>query len=80
MSIQSVPAIGTVEMTGTSNIRNSAFRAIHCNIAGTYRITFLDGSVGDFILAAGVYYPYRAMKVTTDADAAVASESIYLML
>jgi len=80
MSIQSVPAKGTLEMTGTTNPRNAAFRAVHCNVTATYRITFTDGSVGDFALVAGMYYPYAAMKVTTDADAAVAAESIYLML
>ncbi|MEN1729442.1 MAG: hypothetical protein AAGJ52_13480 [Pseudomonadota bacterium] len=59
------PATRAVEITASASAFN-ATRGIHCSVAETITVEFVDSPTAvDLVVAAGATYPYRIVKVTT---------------
>lgn len=60
-----VPAYNAVAITASATAFNLT-RGIHCNEAGTIVVDFGGGATSiSLVVAAGVTYPYRIVKVTS---------------
>ena len=59
------PAVNAVD--GVDNADVPQTRAIHCNVAGTYKMDFGYSSASvDMVLLAGVTYPFSIINIRTD--------------
>lgn len=68
------------EVNGTNNTSDfTRTRAIHCNVADTYRLKFIRGNEVNMVLNAGILYPYSVVNVLTTSDTAIDTGDITLL-
>ena len=74
----SAPAVEASDRgTGTSAFAGT--RAIHCNVADTYEVTFVGTGTVDMILSDGVTYPFSVTNVLNTSSGAIDAGDITLL-
>lgn len=76
----SLAVVGKAEDRTTATTAFNATRGIHCNIADTYELTFVDSTTAvDMVLTDGVTYPFCVTNVLNTSSAAIDAGDITLL-
>ena len=74
----SAPAVEASDR-GTGTTAFAGTRAIHCNVADTYEVTFVGTGTVDMALTDGVTYPFSVTNVLNTSSAAIDAGDITLL-
>lgn len=78
--VKNLGAVKKAEDRGTGTTAFEGTKGIHCNVAGTYELTFKDSSTAiDMVLTDGVVYPFNVTNVLTTAGAEIDAGDITLL-